>query len=271
MNDVTAFLEDAAHYPGGHAAGVVFPRDSDEVVAILTSTSSVLPIGAQSSLTGGATPMGETILATSKMTRILELKDSRVRVQAGVTVQALQEHLRPAGGWFPPAPTFTGACAGGIVATNAAGAATFKYGTTREWVDGLTVVLADGTILTLQRGEHVGRGTTLDVQTRRGRVAVPIPSYDMPDVPKRSAGYHAAPGMDLVDLFIGAEGTLGVITEVTLRFLSPAPSSALALVPCASEAQGLALADAIARASRETWRSGDPRGIDVAAIEHMDR
>jgi D-lactate dehydrogenase (cytochrome) len=271
MIDVTPFLEDAAHFPGGHAAGVIFPRDTREVADAVTSSKAILPIGAQSSLTGGATPMGETILSTSKMTRILELTPSRVRVQAGVTVQALQDHLAAAGAWFPPAPTFTGACAGGIVATNAAGAATFKYGSTRDWVEELTVVLADGTVLELRRGEHVASGTTLEVPTRGGRIVVPIPSYAMPDVPKRSAGYHAAAGMDLVNLFIGSEGTLGVITEVTFRILSPAPASALALVPCSSEAQGLAVVDAIRRASRETWHTGDRNGIDVAAIEHMDR
>lgn len=271
MNDVGPFLEDAAHYPGGHAAGIVFPRDTQEIADILASCDSVLPIGAQSSLTGGATPMGETILATSKMTRILDLNASIVRVQAGVTVQALQDYLAAAGASFPPAPTFTGACAGGIVATNAAGAATFKYGTTREWVDGLTVVLADGTILELKRGDCVAQGGKLYVLRRSGPVAVPVPSYRPPDVAKRSAGYHAAADMDLVDLFIGSEGTLGVITEVTFRILSPSPASVLALVPCASEAQGLELVDAIRRASRETWRSRDRNGIDAAAIEHMDR
>jgi D-lactate dehydrogenase (cytochrome) len=249
----------------------VFPRDAKEVAAILTSRNSILPIGAQSSLTGGATPMGETILATSRMARIRDLGPSHVRVQAGVTVQALQDYLTGAGAWFPPAPTFTGACAGGIVATNAAGAATFKYGTTREWVDGLTVVLAEGTILELKRGECVARDGRLDVATCSGSIAVPVPSYRPPAVSKRSAGYHAAADMDLVDLFIGSEGTLGVITEVTFRILSPSPASALALVPCVSEAQGLELADAIRRASRETWRSRDPNGIDAAAIEHMDR
>jgi D-lactate dehydrogenase (cytochrome) len=188
-----------------------------------------------------------------------------------VTVQALQDHLATLGAWFPPAPTFTGACAGGIVATNAAGAATFKYGTTREWVEGLTVVLADGTILQLKRGDCVARDGRLDVPTRGGSVGVPVPSYRPPNVAKRSAGYHAAADMDLVDLFVGSEGTLGVITEVTFRILSPSPATALALVPCASEAQGLSLADAIGRASRETWRRGDPDGIDTAAIEHIDR
>ena len=265
------FLEDAAHYPGGHAAGVVFPRDAADVADAVVSFPAILAIGAQSSLTGGATPMGETILATTKMASIVDTTATHVRVQPGVTIQALQEHLASSGAWFPPAPTFTGATAGGIVATNAAGPATFKYGTTRDWVAGLTIVLADGTILTLDRGQHVGRGRTLQVPARSGRVEITVPAYTMPVVPKRSAGYHAAEGMDLVDLFIGSEGTLGIVTEVTFRILVPAPATGLALVPCPSETEGLRLVEAIGRAARATWRTGDPHGIDIAGIEHIDR
>ena len=270
-NDCAAFLHDAAHFPGGYAAGVAFPRDANEVADIVTAAASVLPIGAQSSLTGGGTPFGETVLSTSKMTRTLDVTASRIRVQAGVTVAAMQQQLAGVGAWFPPAPTFTGACAGGIVATNAAGAATFKYGTTRDWVEGMTVVLADGTILELTRGDHRARNGFLDVPTRTGSVRVPVPGYRMPEVPKRSAGYHAARDMDLVDLFIGSEGTLGVITDVRFRAIAPAPAMAFALIACPSEAQGLAVADMLRRAALETWRSADASGIDVAAIEHMDR
>ena len=78
------FLEDAAHFPGGHATGVVFPRTAEEVADILAEASAVLPIGAQSSLTGGATPMGELIVSTSKMRRIVETTASHVTVEAGV-------------------------------------------------------------------------------------------------------------------------------------------------------------------------------------------
>ncbi len=265
-----AFLEDAAHYPGGHAAGVVFPRTPAEIADALRSAATVLPIGAQSSLTGGATPMGELIIATTKMTQVIDRSASRITVQAGLTVAAMQEALAAAGGWFPPAPTFTGACAGGVVSTNAAGAATFKYGSTREWVEGLVVVLADGTILDLKRGEHRAHDGSIDVVTARGRMAIPVPGYVMPNVSKRSAGYHAAPEMDLVDLFVGAEGTLGVIAQVTFRILSPVPQSALALVPCRSEPQALDLVVALRRASFDTWHTKNRSGIDVAAIENMD-
>ncbi len=77
--------------------------------------------------------------------------------------------------------------------------------------------------------------------------------------------------MDLIDLFIGSEGTIGVITQVTFRLLSPAPAIALAVVMCPSEEVGVELVAALRAASLDTWRSTDPRGIDVCAIEHIDR
>jgi D-lactate dehydrogenase (cytochrome) len=92
----------------------------------------------------------------------------------------------------------------------------------------------------------------------------------MPDVAKVSAGYFAAPGMDLIDLFIGSEGTLGVITDVTLRVLPVRPAMCLALVPFADRGAALRFVRQLRDAARDTWRRLDPRGMDVSAIEHMD-
>ena len=245
---INKYLSDAAHYPGGHAAGIVVPPSVAEIPAIVRDAPTLLVVGAQSSLTGGATPMGEILLSTEKLNRILAIGAGVIRVEAGVPVLAMQEALAKAGAWFPPAPTFTGAFAGGIVATNAAGAATFRHGPVRPWVEALTVVLADGRELALKRGGARARD-----------LGVPLPAYRMPDVVKVSAGYYAARDMDAVDLFIGSEGTLGVITTVTFRTLSPIPTTALAFVPCRSEAEAIAL---VAELRRESA---------VAAIEHMDR
>jgi D-lactate dehydrogenase (cytochrome) len=269
-DDYSAYLEDAAHYPGGHAAGVVFPRTEADVADALRSARAVLPIGAQSSLTGGATPMGDVILSTSKLTHIAVMP-GRVEAGAGVTVAALQERLAQANAWFPPVPTFTGACAGGIVATNAAGAATFKYGSVRNWVEALTVVLADGTVLEIRRGQVAARRGRFEIATKTGPVAFAVPSYRMPAVAKRSAGYHAEPDMDLIDLFIGSEGTLGVITRVTFRTVTPPPNVVLAFVPCPDEAAAIALTGRLREASMQTWRERASGGIDAAAIEHLDR
>lgn len=211
--------------------------------------------------------MGELIVATSRMNRIVEETPTTITVQAGITVAEMQEHLAARGAWFPPAPTFTGACAGGIVATNAAGAATFKYGSTRDWVEGLTIVLADGAVFRLRRGEIFATEHQLESAGRH----IAVPGYVMPSVAKRSAGYFAAPGMDAIDLFIGSEGTLGIIVEITFRVLAAAPRIALAFVPCRSEQQGIRLAGSLRDASIRTRRTHDALGIDAAAIEDVDR
>ena len=146
-------LEDAAHFTGGHADAVARPRTEAEVAGLLEASSRVLAIGAQSSVTGGATPDGGLVLSTERLTSIHESGQEQIRVGAGVPLDTLQKVLRQHGRWYAPVPTFTGAFVGGVVATNAAGAATFKYGTTRDWVNGLTVVLACGCVLDLERGQ----------------------------------------------------------------------------------------------------------------------
>src|SRR5688572_14718525 len=92
-HDVTAHLEDAAHFPGGHASGIVSPRNTDEVAEAVAEATTVLAIGAQSSLTGGATPMGERLLSTSRMTRVLGETETSITVEAGISVQAIQDQL----------------------------------------------------------------------------------------------------------------------------------------------------------------------------------
>jgi len=248
----------------------VRPESIDDVSACLHRGEPTLPVGAQSSLTGGATPFGGVILSTARLTSI-SISQEQARAGAGVPLQVLQDELAQSGRWFPPVPTYLGAFAGGAVATCAAGAATFKYGTVREWVEGLTVVLAGGDVLSLSRGECVaGADGEFEIVTASGIRRIRIPDIRMPDVPKRSAGYFCAPGMDLVDLFIGSEGTLGVIVDATLR-TAPLPGGICrALVPVATEDAAIALTGELRVAARQTWRTGDPLGIDVAAIEHID-
>jgi D-lactate dehydrogenase (cytochrome) len=268
---VASHLEDAAHFPGGHAAGLVRPSSEAQIAESLRVSASILPIGAQSSLTGGATPMGELLLSTERLNHMEAVGADSVRVQAGVTMAELDRALERAGRYYPPAPTFTGAFVGGTVATNAAGAATFKYGPTRNWVQALTVVLPCGAVLDVERGAtraHADGYFELSVAGRTVRIAVP--GYEMPSVPKLSAGYFAAPGMDLIDLFIGSEGTLGIVTAVTLRILPVRPAVCLVFVAFSDRGAALGFARRLRESAMTTWRTRDPRGIDVSAIEHMD-
>ena len=268
---LAAHLEDAAHFPGGFASGLAAPASEAEVASLLRSSAAVLPIGAQSSLTGGATPRGELLLSTARLNRVLDIGADWVRVEAGVTLVELDAALARIGKHYPPVPTFAGAFAGGIVATNAAGAATFKYGATRDWVRALTVVVPNGDVLDVTRGDTTsGADGRFEIVLSDRSAIVPVPRYLLPRVTKVSAGYFAAPDMDLIDLFIGSEGTLGVVTSVTLRVLPTRPAACLAFVPFDDRDAALRLAATLRDAAREAWRSGDARAIDVAAIEHMD-
>jgi D-lactate dehydrogenase (cytochrome) len=257
---VAGYLDDAAHYPGGHAPALVRPRFADEVSWIVRQAESVLPVGAQSSLTGGATPAGDVVLSTERL-RDLRVTSTRVIAGAGVTLHALQAALGARGLWFPPVPTYLGATVGGVIATNAAGAATFKYGPVRRWVSALSVVLANGDSLRIERGQVRARGRDFVIATSEGERRVRVPSIRMPDVPKCSAGYFAAPDMDLVDLFIGSEGTLGVIVEAELQHRPRPAGVCWLLIGLESEELAIAL----------TGDLRDEPALDVAAIEHLDR
>jgi len=101
---------------------------------------------------------------------------------------------------------------GGTIATNASGARSFLYGDTRRHVRALQVALMDGSLVEMQRGD---------------RIDFPVPALPVPATTKNTAGYRLAPGMDRVDLFIGSEGTLGVVTEAEL-LLRPQPRSLIA-------------------------------------------
>ncbi|HET9316237.1 MAG TPA: FAD-binding oxidoreductase, partial [Vicinamibacteria bacterium] len=254
--------------PGGHAPAVFLPRTEGEVAWVLRECPAVLPVGAQSSLTGGATPFGEWVMSLARLDAIGPVRDGAVRAGAGVALSSLQDALRPLGLFYPPVPTFQGALVGGVCSTNAAGAATFKYGSTRDWVRELTVVLASGQVLDLGRGDVRARDGRFVLSREDGSpLEVPAPSYAMPRVAKRSAGYHSEPDMDLVDLFVGSEGTLGVITDAVLG-VRPGCARLLVWAAFADEAEALAAVMRL-RAEAVAARAGGA-GLDVASIESVD-
>ena len=271
---VASFLSDAAHVAGGFADGVAFPRSEAEVAALVRDAARVLPIGAQSSLTGGATPRGELVLSTRALCDVGRVlvdppAGHTVRVGAGVPLTTLLASLKPRL-YYPPVPTYDGAFVGGTISTNAAGAATFKYGSTRPWVSAMTVVLANGDVLDLQRGAVLSSvDSRFEITMSSGQVvSVPVPTYRMPRVAKLSAGYYAKPGMDLIDLFIGSEGTLGIVVEATLRVI-PRPRRAVAVIRCENDQQAVAVTGALRGEPRTDHRETRDDGW-VSAIEYMD-
>ncbi|MEW5803825.1 MAG: FAD-binding oxidoreductase [bacterium] len=147
---------------------------------------------------------------------------------ASYEISGYQDFLSDKGQYFyPPDPTEGTATLGGTVAANSSGARSLMYGPTRGYVQGLRVALAGGDILDIPRGRYTADDSKeLRVQTEQGNTfRIPVPAYRMPQV-KNAAGYYARPDMDLIDLFIGAEGTLGVITCMELRLI-PKPQNIL--------------------------------------------
>ena len=230
---VAPFTHDASHLTGRPLA-VVAPADRDDVSTLVRwarrSHTPLVPRGAGTSLDGESVPAdGSVVVDFSGWSRVLEVDAGSLsaRVEPGVVNWELQKALRPHGLFFPPNPgSWTTSTIGGNVATNASGMRSFRYGPTRAWVREVEAILGTGALV------------------RLGSRA-----------PKRSAG------PDLLHLFIGSEGTLGLATEVVVR-LAPLPAVRKGVVvPLPPQALLGRLAAALARAP----------GSGLSAMEYLDR
>lgn len=161
---ICPYLKDASNLAGGYADEVVFPADEKEVIHVLDEAcrarTPVTIAGNGTGLVGGRIPFGGIVLSTEKLggTRRIHQAagdSSYVITVPAITLRALQMAVSAEGLLYPPDPTEQNAFVGASVATNASGARTFKYGTTRTWVRRLKVVLATGDMLELRRGECV--------------------------------------------------------------------------------------------------------------------
>ncbi len=245
------FLRDESRKIGA-ADSISFPTTEEEVRGIMAEAHARhVPVtfqGGRTGITAGAVPFGGHILNLHRMNRITGLRfdpaDNRffVAVQPGVVLAdlraALEKQEFDTAGWmppslealnalrshrpvfFPPDPTESTATIGGMIACNASGARTFKYGPTRKYIESLRVVFADGATATVRRGRQRAVERSFALLCDNGRkIEGSLPSYSLPPV-KNAAGYFAEDDMDLVDLFIGSEGTLGVIVEAELSLIN---------------------------------------------------
>lgn len=208
-----AYLEDASGFRG-HADSIAIPANEDELCSFLrqsaTTGAPVTIAGAGTGVTGGRVPFGGAVVSLERFRKI-EIRPGSATAGAGILLRDLQVAAAASGQFYAPDPTETSASIGGTIATNASGSRSFRYGDTRRHVLALRVVLMDGSVLSLQRGQPIPFDTE----------ALP-----KPNTTKHTAGFPLRPGMDMLDLFVGSEGTLGVITEAEVRLL-PAPEELL--------------------------------------------
>ncbi len=208
-----AYLEDASGFTG-NADRICVPNDETELRNLLAEAGKqhapITIAGGGSGLTGGRVPLGGWVVSMEKFRR-LDVQQGSATVGAGVTLQDLQAAAKMAGQFYPPDPTETLAFLGGTIACNSSGSRSFMYGATRRWLNRLRVVLLDGQVLDVRRGEPID---------------FDVPLIPQPASRKHSCGYPLRPGMDWIDLFTGSEGTLGFVVEAEVRLL-PNPAGLL--------------------------------------------
>ncbi len=229
-SDLALHGQSESHFPAMPPDAVIYATSTEDVAAIVSTCAKhdcpIIPWGTGTSLEGHSlAPRGGVTIDLSRMDKILTVNpaDMDATVQAGVTREALNTHLRATGLFFPVDPG-ANASLGGMTATRASGTTAVRYGTMRDNVLGLTVVLASGEII------HTGT---------RAR--------------KSSAGY------DLTALMVGSEGTLGIITEITLKLQGQPQAISSAI--CAFETVAGAVDAVIATIQM---------GIQIARIELVD-
>ena len=222
---IAGYLEDSSNLKGGYADEVALPKDPGELAGLLRDANSrKIPItvsGGGTGTTGSRIPFGGIAVSMEKFDKIIDISASRLSaaLEAGVSVEDLKSSCEKKGLFYTSHPTEKAAFIGSTVATNASGSRSFKYGPTRRRVKRLKMLLANGEMLDIKRGERVlTRGDSAITLPSGSQINIPIPTYRMPDV-KSSAGYFAGDGMDLIDLFIGQEGTLSVIFEAELELV----------------------------------------------------
>jgi D-lactate dehydrogenase (cytochrome) len=214
----------------GYAGGVVIPRAHAHVCQIMRIASNlkvpITVVSGKTSLTGAPVPLGGAVLDMKLLNSVNPNDPSRVG--PGIILADYKKFLSELGFFFPPDPTSQDSCTlGGAAACNASGALSFLYGPTRNSIVGLKVVLASGTLLQITRNQVRSSGGVFTVPrellspTPEKDLVLPAPNLPHTDwkICKNSAGLFSEPEMDLVDMFLGSEGILGIIVELVTRLL----------------------------------------------------
>ncbi|MDP4116025.1 MAG: FAD-binding oxidoreductase [Bacteroidota bacterium] len=270
-DEILDFSHDASNFSGNPEA-VFFPEtilELQELVKTLYQENTCFTIsGNRTGLTGGAAAEKGIIISTSKLNKIIEINrnDKYIITEAGVTLEEIQRTAAENGLLYPPDPTETNCFIGGTIATNASGEKSFKYGATRNFVEELEILLPQGELIQIKRNHFFANNLKIKILN----YDLTLPKFDMPEV-KNTAGYYCAPDMDIIDLFIGAEGTLGIITKAKLRLVDKPGKLISCFVFFNNEEDALQFITDVKRKSLLSIHTNDFTRLNALAIEFMDK
>jgi D-lactate dehydrogenase (cytochrome) len=270
-DEIESFLVDASNYKG-NCDVVYFPESEDEIISIIKeANANKIPVtiaGNGTGLTGARVPDSGIVISTEKLNQIIEInrENNFIIVETGVILSTMLEKLKEQNLLYPPDPTEQNCFIGATIATNASGAKTFKYGSTRDYVLSLSLILPTGDKLELERGKNFAFNNSLTlIISDEKRINIELPRIEMPNT-KNASGYFIKENMDAIDLFIGSEGTLGIITKAKLKVL-PYPFDTLSCVVFfKNEVDGI---NFVSR-SRELSRLNE-NDFSARALEFFDR
>ncbi len=270
------YLKDASNTEG-YCDAVYLPESVDEIKQIFKEAEqkkiNVTVSGNRTGLTGAAVPLGGFVVSMEKLNKIIELdiNNKYVTVEPGVILSDLLNEVKGHNLYFPPDPTELNCFIGGIVATNASGAKSFKYGATRNFVLSLDVLLSSGELIKLNRGESFASDNKLRLKTDTGRlINLELPNLKMPTT-KNAAGFYCTENMDAIDLFIGSEGTLGIFSRIKLKVLNYPERLFSAVIFFDKKENALNFVEMVRDESRVPENKKTKNLIDALAIEFFDK
>jgi len=274
-SEIENFLVDAANYKG-QCDAVYFPENETDILEILNDANKfktkITIAGNGTGLTGGRVPEGGAVISTNKLNRIIEINRAKkyAVVQTAVMLRDFQNEVAAKGLFYPPDPTEQDCFVGATIATNSSGAKSFKYGATRNYVLELKIILPSGEVLELKRGDNFADGKRLELTTDSGtEIKIDLPSYSIPNV-KHAAGYFIKNNMDAIDLFIGSEGTLGIITEAKLKLLDKTENLISGILFFGNEDDALDFANEARSQSIKHRAAKDETNINAMGLEFFD-
>jgi D-lactate dehydrogenase (cytochrome) len=274
-DELQDYLIDASNLPGGHAEKLFIPETREELSEILKEANeknvAVTISGSRTGTVGGAIPYGGYLVSLERFNKIIEIKKDSAIVQSAVILGDFQKAVEAKGLFYPPDPTEWSCQIGGTIATNASGSRSFKYGSTRNFVKRLEIVLPNGEFLSIKRGEVSANNGFIEIQTEQGNtIKAKVPTYSQPDSRKNTSGYFTAEKLDAIDLFIGSEGTLGIIYEAELALLKMPETFFSGIIFFKDEQNLLGFVNEARSLSFETRKNPNSEQLNASLLEYFD-